>query len=78
MNKIFTESICKENPQGCSFQIVHYSEGRQLSGIDLEQHLLLFAKADISVSKATSLKMSFYVLVRYCLSLVAVIIMVWH
>lgn len=45
MNKIFTESICKENPQGCSFQIIRYSKGTQRSSVDLEQHVLLFCQS---------------------------------
>lgn len=44
-------SICEENPQGCSFEIIDQLEGEERSSTDIDQHILLFCqKGHIRIS----------------------------
>lgn len=40
-----TSTVCMEHPQGCSFQLTHYSKGAERSSTDLNRHVLLFCQS---------------------------------
>lgn len=53
MNKNNNEkfSICEENPQGCSFEIINQLQGEERSSTDIDRHILLFCqKGHIRIS----------------------------
>lgn len=39
------ESVCPENPRGCTFQTVLYKKGTEHSTVGLEQHVLIFCRS---------------------------------
>lgn len=39
------ETVCEENPLGCSFQIMNYSRNTERSSVNLGQHVLLFCQS---------------------------------